>query len=125
MDTLRVLSSRKVAGAKGGDKDASPCEAVYRVAGKPQESEGRCGGIMSNSRDNTKLINLRVTAERYGFSLATLRRLASERKVPIIKLGKSVFIDVEVFDKWLAEHRIDAQNPRRIESGGASHDSKP
>ncbi len=66
---------------------------------------------MSNPSDNTKLINLRETAERYGFSLATLRRLASERKVPIIKLGKSVRINVPEFEMWLNKHKIDAQNP--------------
>ena len=54
-----------------------------------------------------KYLTIPETAQKYGFAESTLRRYASQRLVPVTKIFKRVYIEISVFEKWLAEHRID------------------
>ncbi|MGE5446213.1 MAG: helix-turn-helix transcriptional regulator [Ignavibacteriales bacterium] len=57
-----------------------------------------------------KLLRLEKIAERYDFSLATLRRWASERRFPIQKISNKIWVDVEQFELWINQHTIQPYN---------------
>ena len=51
---------------------------------------------------------LKGISERFDIPIWTLRKWASERKFPgIIKLGRSVKVDISLFRQWIFEHRVD------------------
>jgi len=50
---------------------------------------------------NKKLINLRQLSEQYSIPLSTLRRWASERRFPVVKVFNRVYVRPEKFEEWL------------------------
>jgi excisionase family DNA binding protein len=54
-----------------------------------------------------KLLSLREVAPLIGVSLSTVRRWASCRKIPLIKIGGRVLVDAAALDKLIDAHRID------------------
>ncbi len=66
---------------------------------------------MSN-RGVKKKINIRDVSYIYRIPLSTLRRWGAERRFPLFKVSNRILVNPEQFERW-------------IESGGASHDSKP
>ena len=51
---------------------------------------------------------LETISQIFDIPLSTLRKWASQRKFPgIIKLGRSVRVDVPVFRTWINDHRVD------------------
>lgn len=53
-----------------------------------------------------KMMTLKEVSEVYGMSLATLRRKAAMRDIPLVKLGGRIYVNVSDFDEWLSEKRI-------------------
>lgn len=47
-----------------------------------------------------KLLRLREVANRLDLSLWTVRRWASERRLPVVKIGRSVFVDERELDRF-------------------------
>ena len=55
-----------------------------------------------------ELAKLKTLSEQFDIPLWTLRKWASERRFPgIIKLGRSVKVDISLFRQWIFEHRVD------------------
>jgi excisionase family DNA binding protein len=55
------------------------------------------------------LYRLREVATRTGMSLKTVRRWASERRIPVVKLGRSVLVDERDLDRLIESRRIPAR----------------
>lgn len=58
-----------------------------------------------------RLIGLEETAGILGYSIKTMRRLAAQRKIPVIKLGRSVRVDVDELQAFIDQHKIEPKNP--------------
>lgn len=57
---------------------------------------------------------LKGISERFDIPIHTIRKWASERKFPgIIKLGRSIKVDIPVFRAWINEHRVDNVRGRK------------
>jgi len=55
-----------------------------------------------------EIAKLETVAEIFDIPLNTLRKWASERKFSgIIKLGRSVRVDIPTFRQWIQTHRVD------------------
>ncbi len=53
---------------------------------------------------------LETLSELFDIPLGTLRKWASERRFPgIIKVGRAVRVDIEMFRKWLYSHKLDGK----------------
>lgn len=59
-------------------------------------------------KEGKKFIKLKDGPEIYGICLSTFTKRAREAGA-IIKLGKSVIIDVEIFEKYLDSFRLPAE----------------
>lgn len=59
--------------------------------------------------DDNRLLGLREVAERLGLSLHTVRRWASQRRLPVVKLGKRVLVAEKDLEKLVAENRVEAR----------------
>ncbi len=61
-----------------------------------------------------EIAKLETVAEIFDIPLNTLRKWTSERRYPgIIKLGRSVKVDISVFRQWIQEHRVDNVRGRK------------
>ncbi len=56
------------------------------------------------------LLSVDQAAERLGTSVRFIRRLRTERRIPIVKLGKHIRIDSADLDAFVAAGRQDAWN---------------
>lgn len=76
--------------------------------GKPGVAHGRplrcpdCGEM----RSSAALLTLEDVACRLGTSLRHARRLADERRIPIVKVGRFVRFDAHELEHWIDDHRI-------------------
>lgn len=50
------------------------------------------------------------TAKLVGKSRGGLRKLIFDRKIPIVKVGGKVYLDISDIDGWIEKHKIPAQN---------------
>lgn len=48
-----------------------------------------------------KYLNIKELSELTGYSLSTIYRMTSERRIPFIKLGKNLLFDDEDIRNWL------------------------
>jgi excisionase family DNA binding protein len=51
-------------------------------------------------------LTLEDVALRLGTSLRHVRRLADERRIPIVKVGRFVRFDAHELEHWIDDHRI-------------------
>jgi len=65
---------------------------------------------MTRKDSEVRLVGLREASERLGLALWTLRKWASNRKIPTIKLGGKVLVDVRDLDRLVETHRRDARS---------------
>ena len=56
-----------------------------------------------------RLVGLREASERLGLALWTLRKWASNRRIPVVKLGSRVMVDSRDLDKLVEAHRREAR----------------
>jgi len=54
-----------------------------------------------------KMMTLKELSETYGFSLWSLRYKASKRQIPLTKIGRRIYVNIEDFEKWLEEKKIE------------------
>jgi excisionase family DNA binding protein len=59
-------------------------------------------------RDVQPLLNVEQTAKLLGISVNTLRQWISQRRLPVVKLGKAVRFASEDVEKFIAEHKREA-----------------
>ena len=61
-----------------------------------------------------KLLNLRVVADRTGLGVSTIRRWASQRRIPTVRLGRRVFVDEDDLNKLIDARREPARRGLEI-----------
>ena len=55
-----------------------------------------------NSMDDRKtLLGARELIEQYGLSRVKAYQILNDKSLPVIRLGKRLFVRRETFDKWL------------------------
>jgi len=64
-------------------------------------------GIKIQQIEEKELLTLRELAERFSFSLSTLRIYASQRRFPIIKVGRRIYVDPYEFKLWLNRFKVE------------------
>lgn len=62
-----------------------------------------------SSLPEIKLLGLREVATRLGLSLHTVRRWASQRRIPIIRLGGRVLVSEKDLARFIEAHRLPAR----------------
>jgi excisionase family DNA binding protein len=62
-------------------------------------------------RPPSALLTLEEVALRLGTSERHVRRLADERRIPIVKVGRYVRFDGHELEHWIDDHRIGAVDP--------------
>ena len=83
--------------------------------GLPMSREGPSGAARGRPlrcpdcgemRPSAALLTLDDVACRLGTSLRHVRRLADERRIPIVKVGRFVRFDAHELEHWIDDHRI-------------------
>lgn len=64
--------------------------------------------------NNKRLLTVPEVAEYLGFGKQTIYNMISERKIPFVKLGKSVRFDVKDIDVLIEKGRVEAVNECKI-----------
>ncbi len=59
------------------------------------------------------LFSLREASKRYGIPLNTMRFYASRRQIPVVKIGKRVYLRKGEFEKWLERQEVSLR--RKVE----------
>ena len=49
-----------------------------------------------------QLVTIKVIAERTGFAVSSIYRMAREGRIPATLIGRSIRFDSEAIDRWLA-----------------------
>ena len=62
-------------------------------------------------RPPAALLTLEEVAVRLGTSQRHVRRLADERRIPIVKVGRYVRFDGHELEHWIDDHRIGVVDP--------------
>ena len=58
-------------------------------------------------KEQKRTVTLETLSEIYDIKLWTLRKLGSKRAFPgIIKMGRRIYVKLEVFDAWFMSHEI-------------------
>jgi excisionase family DNA binding protein len=65
-------------------------------------------------RPSAALLTLEDVALRLGTSLRHVRRLADERRIPIVKVGRYVRFDGHEIEHWIDDHRIAEVDPAAL-----------
>lgn len=58
--------------------------------------------------DRKTLLGARDLIELYGLSRVKAYQILNDKSLPVIRLGKRLFVRRDSFDKWLDEKRVDA-----------------
>lgn len=56
-----------------------------------------------------KLLDLVTVHELYGIPLRTLRKYASERRIPVVPIGRRVYVNPSAFEAWIRKQSIPAR----------------
>jgi len=73
----------------------------------------RCS-VCGELRPASALITLEEVALRLGTSVRHVRRLADERRIPIVKVGRFVRFDDHEIEHWIDDHRIGVLDPASV-----------
>lgn len=60
-----------------------------------------------------RLIDIKAAATYTGLSVHTLYTMVSQRRVPFVKVGRLLKIDVGLLDGWLKDHTVMPMPPRQ------------
>ena len=55
---------------------------------------------------NRRLLNIREVADYTGLSPHTLYKMASERRIPYVKLGGALRFNPDQLDEWIAKNTV-------------------
>ena len=58
------------------------------------------------------LLNINELSTELKISISGLYQMVSQRRIPFVKIGRSVRFDSDEIRKWLAKQKIDAQDVR-------------
>lgn len=56
-----------------------------------------------------RLVTLDTVAEETGINLRTLRAYASKARIPVVRIGKRVYVDPAAFAAWVQERTFPAR----------------
>ncbi len=68
--------------------------------------------MMSSPVDARRLISVQAAAIYTGLSVHTVYTMVSQRRIPHIKLGRSVKFDVPMLDAWIKRNRVMPMAPK-------------
>lgn len=63
--------------------------------------------VIKKELEKKELLTLGEVAERFSIPLWTLRTYASQRRFPIVKLGRRIYVNPNEFRKWLDQFRVE------------------
>jgi len=61
-----------------------------------------------------KLLTFPEASEIYSIPLRTLYKLSSRKRIPKVKIGRSVYIEPHSFEGWLESNFIDGIYPEKF-----------
>ncbi len=61
---------------------------------------------MTNRISSPRLLSIDQAAEYMGLSKRTLYRMVSQRRLPFLKIGRLVKLDLDQLDKWIGKQAI-------------------
>ncbi len=61
-----------------------------------------------------RLLNVKETAEYAGLSVHTLYTMASQRRIPFVKVGRLVKFDIRLLDAWIKENTVMPMPPKKL-----------
>lgn len=70
--------------------------------------------LCGERRPPSGLLTLEEVALRLGTSQRHVRRLADERRIPIVKVGRYVRFDGHELEHWVDDHRIGVVDPTAV-----------
>jgi excisionase family DNA binding protein len=72
-----------------------------------------------------RLITAKETSEYLSLSTDTVYRMASQKKLPYLKIGDRVLFDVKALDHWIEKHMIKEKEWKRQELKAEIEKEKP
>jgi|DewCreStandDraft_5_1066085.scaffolds.fasta_scaffold34889_3 hypothetical protein len=57
--------------------------------------------------EKKELMTLKELSERFSFPLSTLRIYASQRRFPLLKVGRRIYVDPYEFKLWLNRFKVE------------------
>jgi hypothetical protein len=69
---------------------------------------------MARQKRPTVLLDLKEVSQRLSLSLHTVRRWASMRRLPVVKLSNRVFVSEDDLEKMIAANRIEPRDWARL-----------
>jgi len=60
------------------------------------------------SMNKRKLLSVGEAAEYLSIAEWTIRSWVSQRRIPVVKLGRRTLFDVNDLDQWIEQHKIPA-----------------
>lgn len=67
---------------------------------------------MSDSKI-VRLVDIEAVALYLGVGVRHVRRLVAERRIPFVKWGRLLRFDLDVVDRWIADHCVDLDRPSK------------
>ena len=58
------------------------------------------------SPPSCRLLSIKATADYTGLSVHTLYTMVSQRRIPFVKVGRSLRFDLALLDEWIKEHTV-------------------
>lgn len=62
-----------------------------------------------SARDYKKLLTFQEASDIYSIPLQTLYKLSSRKRIPKVKIGRSVYIEPNKFEEWLMSKFMDGE----------------
>ncbi len=59
-----------------------------------------------------RLISIKEAAAYTGLSVHTLYTMVSQRRIPFVKVGRSLRFDLALLDEWIKQHTVMPMPPK-------------
>ena len=61
-----------------------------------------------------RLISIKETAAYTRLSVHTLYTMVSQRRIPFVKVGRSLRFDLALLDEWIKQHTVMPMPPKKL-----------
>ncbi len=61
-----------------------------------------------------RLLNVKETSGYTGLSVHTLYTMASQRRIPYVKVGGALRFDLALLDEWIKQHTVMPMPPKKL-----------